>query len=57
MLLDYIIKIDNDYCPQIFLDECKYAINKRKIMNEIHEELNLINLMMMSLMNLINLMN
>ena len=37
MLLDYIVKIDNDYCPQIFLDECKYAINKRKIMNKIHE--------------------
>ena len=28
--LDSVVKINNDYYPQIFLEECKYAIKKKK---------------------------
>ena len=28
ILLDSVIKTDNDYYPQIFLEECKYAVKK-----------------------------
>ena len=41
ILLDSLVKIDNDYYPQIFVEECKYAVKKKKIMNTINEELNL----------------
>ena len=40
-MLDSIVKMDNDYNPQIFLEECKYAVKKKKIMNKINEELDL----------------
>ena len=40
ILLDSFVKIDNDYHPQIFLEECKYAVKKKKIINAINEELN-----------------
>ena len=32
--LDSVVKINNDYYPQIFLEECKYAIKKKKIVND-----------------------
>ena len=41
ILLDSVVKTDNDYYLQIFLKECKYAVKKKKIMNTINEELNL----------------
>ena len=41
ILLEFVVKIDNYYCRQIFLEECKYAVKKRKIMNTINVELNL----------------
>ena len=41
ILLDSVVKIDNDYYPQIFLEECKYAVKKKKIMNAINVALNL----------------
>ena len=41
ILLHSVIKIDNDYYPQIILEECKYAVKKEKIMNAINEELDL----------------
>ena len=41
ILLDSIVKIDNDYYPQIFLEECKYEVKKKKIMNAINEKFNL----------------
>ena len=41
ILLDSLLKIDNDYYPQIILEECKYAMKKKKIMSTINEELNL----------------
>ena len=40
ILLDFVIKIDNDYYLQIFLEECKNAVKKTK-MNRINEELDL----------------
>ena len=39
--MDAVSKIDNDYYPQIFLEECKYAVKKKNIMNTINEELDL----------------
>ena len=41
ILLDSVVKIENDYCPQVFLTECKYTVKKKKIMNTVNEELNL----------------
>ena len=41
ILLDSVVKIDHDYYPQIFLEECKYVVKKKKIMNTINEELDL----------------
>ena len=40
-MLDSIVKIDNDYYLQIFLEECKYAVKKKKIMRTINKKLNL----------------
>ena len=42
-LLDSAAKIDNEYYPQLFLEECKYAVKKKKIiiLYTINEELNL----------------
>ena len=41
ILLDSIINVDKKYYPQVFLEECKYAAKKRKIMSTIKEELKL----------------
>ena len=41
ILLCSVVKIDIDYYPQIFLEEYKYAIKKKKIINFIHKNLNL----------------
>ena len=41
ILLDSVVKINIDYYPQIFLEECKYAITQKKIIDSINEELNL----------------
>ena len=40
-LLHSVVKINKDYYQQIFLEECKYAIKKKKIMNSIIEGVNL----------------
>ena len=41
ILLDSIfVNSNKEYCPQIFLEECKYAIKDRKIINTINEDLN-----------------
>ena len=43
ILLDSIfVNSNNEYYPQIFLEECKYAIKDRKIVNTINEDLKLI---------------
>ena len=41
ILLDSFVKAGNDHYPQIFLEECKYAIKKKKIIKTINEELEL----------------
>ena len=41
ILLDSVVKIDNDYYPQIFLKECKYAVKKKQVINTNNGELNL----------------
>ena len=35
------VKVNKESYPQIFLEECKYAIKKKNIINVINEELNL----------------
>ena len=43
ILLDFVFVHSNkEYYPQIFLEECKYAIKDRKIVNTISEHLKLI---------------
>ena len=40
ILLDSIfVNSNKEYYPQIFLEECKYAIKDRKIVNAINEDL------------------
>ena len=39
ILSDSVVKIDYDYYPQMFLEECKYAV--KKTMNTINVKLNL----------------
>ena len=42
ILLDSIfVNSDKEYYPQIFLEECKYAIKNKKIVNTINEDLEL----------------
>ena len=41
ILLDPVVEADEIYYPQILLEECKYAIKKKNIINTINEELNL----------------
>ena len=41
ILLDSIVHVDKKFHLQIFLNKCKYAIKKKKIMSKIHEELKL----------------
>ena len=35
------VKVNKESYPRIFLEECKYAIKKKNIINVINEELNL----------------
>ena len=41
ILQDSVVIIDKKYYPQIFLEECKYTVEKKKIINVINEEINL----------------
>ena len=42
ILLDSIfVNSDKEYYPQILLEECKYAIKNKKIVNTINEDLEL----------------
>ena len=41
ILLDSIVVVDKKYHPQIFLEECKYTVKKKNVINTIREELNL----------------
>ena len=57
IFLDSIVNADKKYHPQIFLEECKYVMKKKKIMNTINEELKMDNLMMNVMMNMTILLN
>ena len=37
-MLDYVIKANNKYYPQIFLEECKYVQEKIKTNNYIDKD-------------------
>ena len=41
ILSDSAVKIDYDYYPQIFLEECKYPVEKENMMIAINKKLNL----------------
>ena len=41
ILLDSVVKIDNNYYPITFLEQSKYAVKKKKKINSFNEELNL----------------
>ena len=42
ILLDFVFVHSNkEYYPQIFLEECKYAIKDRKVVNTINKDLEL----------------
>ena len=41
LLLDSLVKINKKYYPQILLEECKYTIKKKNIINANNEELSL----------------
>ena len=42
ILLDSIfVNSDKEYYPKIYLEECKYAIKRKKIMNTVNEDLGL----------------
>ena len=42
ILLDStFVNSDKEYYPQIYLEECKYAIKRKKVMNTVNEELGL----------------
>ena len=30
ILIDSVFRIDENYCPQVFLEECKYVVKKKK---------------------------
>ena len=39
--VDSVIRVNKKYCPQTFLEECKYVIRKNKMGNLINDYLNL----------------
>ena len=41
-MLDSVIRANDKYYPQTFLEECKYEIKKNKMENLIHDDLDLI---------------
>ena len=41
IMLDSIIRVNKNYYPQTFLEECKYKIRKNKIENCINDDLDL----------------
>ena len=39
IMLDFVIRVNKKYYPQIFLEGCKYAIRKNKLENFINDDL------------------
>ena len=40
-MLDSVIRVNKRYCPQTFLEDCKYVIRKNKMENLINDDLDL----------------
>ena len=38
-MLDYLVRVNKKYYPQILLEECKYEIKKSKTENVINDDL------------------
>ena len=41
IMSDYVIRVNQKYYPQTFLEECKYVIRKNKMENLIKDDLDL----------------
>ena len=41
ILLNSFVKVGKKYYPQILLEQCKYAVKKKNVINAINKELNL----------------
>ena len=41
IVLDSVVRVSKKYCPQTFLEECKYVIRKNKMENLINDDLDL----------------
>ena len=41
-MLDSVFITGNNYCPQVFLEECKYAIKEKKIYDDIIDDVKLL---------------
>ena len=41
MVLDFVIRVSENYYPQTLLEECKYVIRKNKMENLINDDLDL----------------
>ena len=39
--IDSVLKADKKNCPQVYLEQCKYKIKKRELVNFIDYEVNL----------------
>ena len=39
VLIDSVFKMSNNYYPQVFLEECKYIVNKKEVTRNITEDL------------------
>ena len=39
IMLDSVVKVGKKYCPQVFLEECKYVKRKNKMFNYINDDL------------------
>ena len=38
-MLDFVVKVNKKYYPQILLEECKYGITKNKMENLVNDDL------------------
>ena len=38
-MLDFVVKVNKKYYPQILLEECKYGIKKNKMENLVNDDL------------------
>ena len=39
VLIDFVLKKDEKYYPQVFLEECKYIVKEKKIPGHVNDDL------------------